>query len=86
MPPQTHHLKIWPEYFIEIINGRKTFELRKNDRDFSPGDTLILEEWNPETHEYTGRKLTQTVGYLVQGVFGLPDDVCVMSILPAEQP
>ena len=83
MPEKTHKLKTWPEYFVELANGSKTFELRKNDRNFWPGDTLVLEEWNPETKEYTGRTITKRVGYLVQGVFGLPDDICVMSLLPA---
>lgn len=29
-----HYLKIWPDYFDLIYRGEKTFELRKNDRDF----------------------------------------------------
>ena len=37
MPEKTHDLKTWPEYFAEIANGNKTFELRKNDRDFESG-------------------------------------------------
>ena len=37
-----HILKIWPEYFILIASGEKNFELRKNDRNYKAGDTLIL--------------------------------------------
>lgn len=43
-----HELKVWPEYFHRISSGQKTFEIRKNDRDFQVGDTLILKEFNPE--------------------------------------
>ena len=51
---KTHTLKTWPEYFSAVVLGHKRFEIRKNDRDFSVGDTLILEEYNPETGEYSG--------------------------------
>jgi hypothetical protein len=84
MPVKTHYLKTWPEYFAEIADGDKTFELRKNDRDFESGDVLVLQEWSPESKEYTGRETTKMVGYLLQGEFGLPDDICVMSLLPAK--
>ena len=33
-----HILKIKREYFNDILRGRKTFELRKNDRDFKVGE------------------------------------------------
>ncbi|HGS9341836.1 TPA: DUF3850 domain-containing protein, partial [Clostridioides difficile] len=27
-----HELKILPQYFKEVVNGNKNFEVRKNDR------------------------------------------------------
>ena len=33
-----HQLKIEPDYFKKIVEGVKTFEVRKNDRDFHVGD------------------------------------------------
>lgn len=49
--------KIWPEYFELIKSGKKRFELRVDDFDVKDGDTLVLEEWDPGTKEYTGRKI-----------------------------
>ncbi|MEK7514666.1 MAG: DUF3850 domain-containing protein [Patescibacteria group bacterium] len=49
--------KIWPEYFNEVLSGKKKYELRLNDFDVSEGDTLLLEEWNPQTKKYTGRTI-----------------------------
>lgn len=41
-----HNLKIKSEHLEAIVSGVKTFEIRKNDRDFKVGDrvTLIEEE------------------------------------------
>ena len=59
-----HDLKIWPAYFEDIQAGRKTFEIRKNDREFRFGDRLHLMEWDPQTKDYTGRSVTVEVTYL----------------------
>jgi len=37
-----HYLKLQTEYFDAVLNGLKTFEVRKNDRDYRLGDTLAL--------------------------------------------
>ncbi|OLQ71221.1 RNA-binding protein [Photobacterium proteolyticum] len=37
-----HHLKIKPDYLKAILDGDKTFEIRKNDRDFQVGDRVHL--------------------------------------------
>lgn len=50
-----HALKILPKHFKDIKDGVKTFEIRKNDRDFVEGDVLALNEWTPDTETYTGR-------------------------------
>lgn len=50
-----HDLKCWPYYFNEVLSGNKTFEVRFNDRDFKEGDTLVLHEFNPDLHSYSGR-------------------------------
>ena len=53
--------KIWPEYFEAILSGKKKFELRLADFDVQEGDTLVLEEWDLEKKEYTGRKIEKIV-------------------------
>jgi ASC-1-like (ASCH) protein len=60
------HKKIWPEYFDAVNSGKKKFELRVNDFEVKEGDTIILEEWNPETKQYTGRKTEKKVGYVLK--------------------
>ena len=47
--------KTWPEYFQQILEGKKTFELRLADFNCKTGDILVLREWDPKTKQYTGR-------------------------------
>ncbi|MGC9611036.1 MAG: DUF3850 domain-containing protein [Minisyncoccia bacterium] len=48
--------KCWPEMFDKFSSGERTLELRLADFDLKNGDTLVFEEYNPETKAYTGRK------------------------------
>lgn len=41
-------LKTWPANFGLSWDGLKTWELRKNDREFQVGDLLMLTEFAPE--------------------------------------
>jgi len=58
--------KIWPEYFELVLAGKKKFELRLNDFDLKEGDILILEEWDPKSKQYTGRKIEKKVDYILK--------------------
>ncbi|TSC67589.1 MAG: ASCH domain protein [Parcubacteria group bacterium Gr01-1014_73] len=58
--------KIWPEYFEAIVSGKKKFELRLADFTVNEGDTLVLEEWDPKTKKYTGRKIEKRVSYVLK--------------------
>lgn len=42
-----HILKVVAPYFEALLDGSKTFEVRKNDRAFQRGDTLVLWEYDP---------------------------------------
>ncbi len=53
--------KCWPKFFELILSGKKNSEIRLADFGLKAGDTLILEEWNPKTKKYTGRKLQKKV-------------------------
>ena len=60
------HKKIWPEFFDLVASGKKKFELRLNDFNVAEGDTLILEEWNPDKKEFTGRVIEKKVVYVLK--------------------
>lgn len=76
-----HELKTWPEYFDRILDGTKTFELRKADRPFEVGDILYLREWSIDSWDYTGREIRVEVSYLLRGCDVLADDFVCMGLV-----
>ncbi len=76
-----HDLKTHRKCFLAVKHGLKSFELRKNDRDFQLGDYLRLREWDHEKGTYTGDKITRRVDYILRGgKFGLPKGYVVMQL------
>lgn len=65
MSDKQHELKTWPPYFQDVLEGRKTFELRKDDRGFREGDVLWLREWVPGRPGFTGRSIRKVVTYVI---------------------
>ena len=58
--------KFWPQYFDLVASGKKKFDLRLADFDVQEGDTLLLEEWDPVTTQYTGRTIEKTVDFVLK--------------------
>jgi hypothetical protein len=75
-----HHVKTWVPEFQAAWDGLKLFDIRVNDRNYQVGDTLVQQEWIPDS-EYTGREIRAAVVYMVNGgEWGLPVELCVMGI------
>lgn len=60
----THNLKINSIYFEPVVKRKKTFEIRKNDRNYKVGDYICLNEWDPGNMTYTGRKVKGKIIYI----------------------
>jgi hypothetical protein len=76
-----HELKTWPDHYDNVAIGIKPFEVRKNDRDYHTGDTLILRRFDPKTNEYTGERMEKTVTCILYGgEFGIAQEHCVMGL------
>jgi len=87
-----HKLKILPQYFKAVQSGEKTFEIRKNDRGYEVGDTLLLQEWKEEIllktamntmskGHYTGQEITKEISYIYEGEdYGLKKSWCVLGL------
>jgi len=75
-----HELKIPPQYFEEVWNETKTFELREDDRNYKVGDTLRLLEFDYGT--YTGRECNRTISYILRNVeqYGLKKGFVILAM------
>lgn len=74
----THDLKILPEYFIAVINGEKTFEVRKDDRPYNVGDMLRLHEYNCGV--YTERTADVEATYILRSPEYCKEGYCIIGI------
>ena len=87
-PRPIHQLKTWPIPFSAVKDGSKTYEVRKNDRDFQVGDLVQLWYFDPDAHwqdgspngRYSGDYVMAVITYLTPGgAFGLPEGMCVFA-------
>lgn len=80
MKKQTHKLKTWMPYFQDIIDGKKPFEIRFNDRNFEVGDDVQHIEWDSTEDKATGRQCWTTITYMIKsGLFGIPEGYCLFA-------
>jgi hypothetical protein len=84
-----HELKTWPTPFQAVADGRKEFELRKDDRGFEIGDEVLLREftpadyWDPEEpkkDEYSGKILHRRIKYLLRNFDGIKKGYCILGL------
>lgn len=76
---KVHELKTLPKFFTQVKAGIKTFECRKNDRDFRDGDYLLLKECD---NGYTGEEVLCKITYVLHDYQfkGIADKYCILSI------
>lgn len=78
---KVHQIRIAKTYFDDVANGIKTFELRKNDRNYKTGDILELMEFADGRN--TGRVVRMIVTYMLEGYAGLEEGYCILGIRKA---
>jgi ASC-1-like (ASCH) protein len=61
----THKLKTINPYYHDVLSGKKTFEVRRNDREYSIGDIIVLQEYDADTGKYSGRELSAWITYIL---------------------
>ena len=73
-----HRLKLAKMFFDAVDTGKKSFELRKNDRNYQIGDILELHEMSDG--EETGRVTEKQVIYILEGFKGLEEGYCILGL------
>lgn len=85
-----HELKILHEYLVDVDLGKKTFELRKNDRDYQVGDLIrfidIREDDSTanknQIEPYIDENALYRITYVLKGAeqYGIDRDYCILAI------
>lgn len=80
-----HQLKIKQCYLCHILEGTKTFEVRKNDRDFQVGDWikfLPLEDENYNAYDIKSPIPGYRINYILSDFAGLQQNHVCLAITP----
>ena len=80
-----HELKIAPRYFIPVHSGRKPFEVRRDDRGFAVGDTILLREFVHYSNQYTGRKTRKRITYILRDPAYCKEGYCILGLAPEKE-
>lgn len=73
-----HEIKIVASYYEDVVSGKKSFELRKNDRGYKQGDSLKMLEFKDGKH--TGRTIDADIIYMLEDYTGLTEGYCILGI------
>lgn len=86
-----HEVKCRDSFFNELIAGTKSFEVRRNDRDYNPGDVLAVNETVSEcippapegsVFRYTGRCCLLKVTYILDDPEYCKEGYVIMGLRP----
>jgi hypothetical protein len=42
-----HELQVFPQFYVRLADGSKTFDVQENSPGFQPGDVVVYLEFNP---------------------------------------
>jgi ParB-like chromosome segregation protein Spo0J len=73
-----HEIKIATSYYDDVASGKKSFELRKNDRDYKEGDSLKMLEF--KDGKYMGNTIDADIVYMLEDYTGLAEGYCILGI------
>lgn len=79
--PVEHSIKCWPQYFGAIRRKEKNFDVRRDDRGYQKGDTVILREYEMRNspHRFTGNEEHRKIKYILTGgQFGIEPGYVVL--------
>jgi hypothetical protein len=82
-----HTLKTVNPHFQHVWDGVKTFEFRKNDRNYEVGDSLKLKEYFPENDSFSDRVIYADITHILShdDFADVPEGYVILSIEKGKQ-
>ena len=83
-----HELKLNSKYYYDSLTNVKTFEIRKNDRNFLVGDILKLVKYTPLTKDYylAGESHYKRITYILDNQEYLKEVYVCLGLQPIPEP
>jgi len=84
-----HTVKCWPVYFDAIKSGDRPFDIRRDDRGYQKGDTLVLQRTRETSlhnvdYDYHGKvvhELRKEISWIMTGgQFGIEPGYVVLAL------
>lgn len=82
-----HELKLLNDFCDDVLNGRKNFEVRENDRGFQTGDHVRFKRVDSNRIEWPGHEVEKkeyVITYILSG-WGIGENKVVFGIKPFEE-
>ena len=79
MMKKTHEIKLDINLCDDVLNGRKNFEVRYNDRCYQAGDLIKFIPWDGYHITHDVKKKTYRITYVISG-WGLKDGYVAFGI------
>ena len=82
-----HELKLLSDFCDDVLEGRKNFEVRENDRGFQTGDHVKFKRVDSNRFEWPGHEVEKkefVITYILSG-WGIEENKVVFGIKPLEE-
>ena len=82
-----HELKLLNDFCDDVLDGRKNFEVRENDRGFQTGDHVKFKRVDSSRFEWPGHEVEKkefVITYILSG-WGIEENKVVFGIKPLEE-
>lgn len=77
-----HDLRLRASFFAFVKNGKKTFEVQLDDKDFRKGDLVRFNEF--KNNELTGDTIIKRIDYILRKSQGLMHGYLVLGFIDYE--
>ncbi|WP_394178452.1 DUF3850 domain-containing protein [Marinomonas posidonica] len=85
---QAHQLKIHQDFWNDLVEGKKTAEIRRNDRDYKVGDILLIKAFpvDAEGYQHETDSEVRIITHITEGgQYGIEKGYCLLSMAKPNQ-
>ncbi len=81
-----HTVRVHPSQFQAILIGRRRLLYTQRINGCDVGDIIVLQEYDSDSEQYTKEMVAVVITDYMIGLYGCPDDACVVTFDLLRQP